>query len=152
MKKDECVKLKLLLLFWALGTREKIVNNDYWLPWKVLHFKIEMRISPGRPFSPLSKKGRLERALQATAAWVELLRAPLCAPQAWHQASFHWAKKGSFCCWLFSPFFLFLPSVISHGCLGNQCVSFQHRLLGPRKEVLQHWPAIFIELLHNTVY
>lgn len=47
---------------------------------------------------------------------------------------------------------VFFPSVISHGCLGNQCVSFQHRLLGPRKEVLQHWPAIFIEPLHNTIY
>lgn len=45
----------------------------------------------------------------------------------------------------------FSPSVISHGCLGNQCVSFQRRFLGPGKEVLQHWPAIFIEPLHNTI-
>lgn len=55
------------------------------------------------------------------------------------------SKKWSFCC-------CFSPSVISHGCQGNQCVSFQHRLLGLRKEVLQCWPAIFIEPLHNTIY
>lgn len=55
------------------------------------------------------------------------------------------SKKWSFCC-------CFSPSVISHGCQGDQCVSFQHRLLGLRKEVLQCWPAIFIEPLHNTIY